>query len=194
MARRAVKLVGPRLTYWVIPAAWIPAKRKAPIRHKHFVGGQECLRLLSQVSLQRGFAGLVRGRTHEQAGEGQALCPHGADAVGDAQRDCRQRLTGRRTVVLGCTPVEAWTPEAHQVTGDRAVAPMPVGLPVTFVVDQVVPGGQEPWRVPAPIRERGPRTPHSRLWQPEGGKAGDDRPTALEQATAEEHPQQMEET
>ena len=71
---------------------------------------------------------------------------------------------------------------------------MPVGVPVTVVLDHVLPGGQQPRDAPAPIRECGPGTPHSRGWEPEVGEAGDDCAAALEQATAEEHPQQMEET
>ena len=32
--------------------------------------------------------------------------------------------------------MEAWPPEAHEVTGHRAVAPVPVGLPVALVLEK----------------------------------------------------------
>ena len=46
----------------------------------------------------------------------------------------------------------------------------------------------------ATIRERRPGTPHRCVRESESGQAGNDGATALEQATAEEHPQEMEET
>jgi hypothetical protein len=71
---------------------------------------------------------------------------------------------------------------------------VPVGLPVAVVLDHLLPGGQELRRAPATICERCPGTPHDRCWETEGGQAGNDGAAALEQATAEEHPQQVEET
>jgi hypothetical protein len=70
---------------------------------------------------------------------------------------------------------------------------VPVGLPGAVVLDDLLTGDQEPRRVPATIRERRPSTPHDRCWEPESGEAGNDGAAALEQATAEEHPQQVEE-
>ena len=90
--------------------------------------------------------------------------------------------------MLGRAVLKTRTPEADQVTRDRTVAPVPVGLPVTIVLDQLLPGSQQPRCVSATIRECGPGTPHSGSGESEVGQARDDGATALEQATAEEHP------
>lgn len=83
-------------------------------------------------------------------------------------------------------------PEAHEVTGPRAIAPVPVGLPGAIVQDHLLPGDQETGRLPATIRERCPSPPQRRCGEAEGCQAGNDRATALEQAAAEEHPQEVE--
>jgi hypothetical protein len=70
---------------------------------------------------------------------------------------------------------------------------MPVGLPATVVLDHVLPGSQEPRCVPVPIRECGPGAPHSRRGETKVSEARDNGTTALEQATAEQHPEEMEE-
>jgi hypothetical protein len=68
---------------------------------------------------------------------------------------------------------------------------MPVGLPPALVVDQLLPGRQEPRSVPAPIRERSPRTPHRRLRATKVSEARDNGTAALEQAPTQAHPEQM---
>jgi hypothetical protein len=62
---------------------------------------------------------------------------------------------------------------------------------MTVILDHLVPRGQQPRDAPATIRECGPGTPHCSGREPEGGHARDDRAATLEQAPAEEHPQQM---
>jgi hypothetical protein len=86
---------------------------KTAVCHERFVLGQEQLGLLEQLPLQRGFAWRIGVGTHQQAGDGEPLGAHPADAGGNAQRDCRKRLARCGTVVLGRTPVQARTPEAH---------------------------------------------------------------------------------
>jgi hypothetical protein len=71
---------------------------------------------------------------------------------------------------------------------------MPVGLPAAVVLDHVLPGSQEPRCVPGPIRECGPGTPPSRRGETQGSEARDNGAAALEQATAAQHPEEMEET
>ena len=70
---------------------------------------------------------------------------------------------------------------------------MPVGLPAAVVLDHVLPGGQEPRCVPASIRERGPGTPRRRCSETKVRETRDDSAAALQQATAEQHPKEMEE-
>jgi hypothetical protein len=119
---------------------------------------------------------------------------YGADTGGQAQWDRGQCLAGLRAGVLGRTRLEAWTPEAHEVAGHRAVAPMPVGLPMAVVLDHVLPGGQKLRRTPVTIRECGPGPPHSCRTETESSESGDDRAAALEQAPTEQRPQEMEKT
>jgi len=166
---------------------------KAPIGHQRFVRGEERLGLVEQPALHGRFPSLGHVSPDKQARQGQALGPDGADTRHDAEHDSGQRFACLAAVVLGGTPVQARTPEADQITSHRTVAPVPVGLPMALVVDQLLPGRQEPRGVPAPIRECSPRTPHRRRRETEGSEAGDDGAAALEQAPAEEHPEQVEE-
>src|SRR5262249_45173621 len=83
-------------------------------------------------------------------------------------------------------------PKAHEITGPGAVAPVLVGLPVAVVLDHLLPGGQEPRRVPASIRERGPGAPRRRRGETNIGERRENRPTALEQAPTQERPQEVE--
>jgi len=136
-----------------------------PIRHADCVGGHERWRLLEQRSLQGGCSWLVGCDTHELAGHGQALGRQGAEAGREAHGGRRQCLAGRRPGVLRRTPSETRTPETHQVTGDWAVAPMPVRLPLTVVLDHLRPGGQEPRGVPATISKRS-NSHAALLWRP----------------------------
>jgi len=165
---------------------------KAPIRDEHFIGSPACLGLLSESSLQGGCSGLIRCRTHEQTGDGEALCAHGADTRGDAQRDSGQRFASLGTVMLGRTLVETWPPEPDQITGNGPVAPMPVSLPLAVVLHHALPGGPERRDAPAPIRECGPGPPHGRRTATKIGKCGNDRTATLEQAPTEQCPQEVE--
>jgi hypothetical protein len=89
--------------------------------------------------------------------------------------------------------LEARTPEAGQVTGHWTVAAMPVGLPVAIVLHHLLPGRQELGGAPAPIRERGPGPPYGRRTEPTIGARRDNRAAALEQAPAEQCPEEVEE-
>jgi hypothetical protein len=51
---------------------------------------------------------------------------------------------------------------------------MPVRLPVTIVVHPLLPGSQQAPGTPVPIRQCGPRPPHSRRCEPKGSQSGDD--------------------
>ena len=111
----------------------------------------------------------------------------------EPERDGGQRLARLGTVVRGRTPWEARPPEAGQVTGHWPVAAMPVGLPVTIVLHHLLPGSQELCGAPATICECGPGPPHGRRTEPKIGECGDDRAAALEQAPAEQRPQEVKE-
>ena len=168
-------------------------QRNAPIRHKECVGGQARWRLASPLSRQRGFAWMRCCGTHQEAGPGPAVGPCRAATGRDAHGDGGEGLAGLGAGVRRHTPLPAWPPEAHEVTGDWAVAPMPMGVPGAVVLEHARPGGQALRCVPAPIGESGPCTPHGRSGEPQVGEPRENRPTALEQAAAEEPPQQVEE-
>ena len=147
---------------------------------------------MSQAPLQCGFASLAGRGPHQQARHGEPLCPYRTNACRDPERDGGERLTRLGTGVFSRTPLQTRTPEASQVTGHGALAPMPVGLPAAIVLDDTLPGGQEPRGVPAPIREGGPGPPHGRRTEPEIGECGDERAATLEQPPTEQRPQEVE--
>ena len=95
--------------------------------------------------------------------------------------------------MLGRAVLEPWAEEADEVTGDRTIAPILVGVKGLFLPDELLPGLQQLCRVPLAIRERRPGTPDGLLGQPQRGQPRDHGSSAQEQATAEEHPQEMKE-
>ena len=166
---------------------------KAPITDDRFGGGELRLDLLEQASLQGGFARLGPFAPHQEAGHGQTLRTDRPDPGREAHGDGRQRLPRCGRVVLGRAVLKPRTKEADQVTGDRAIAPVLVGLQAALFTDELLPGAQQLGGVPLAIRQSRPAAPDGMCSQPQIGKPRDDGPTALEQATAEQHPQQMEE-
>ena len=85
------------------------------------------------------------------------------------------------------------TKETDHVTGDWVIASIVVSLKAAFLVDELLPGAQQLGGVPLAIRQSRPGAPDGIRSQPSIGKSWDDGSTALEQATTEQHPQQMEE-
>jgi hypothetical protein len=96
--------------------------------------------------------------------------------------------------VLGRAVLKPRAKETDQVTSNRTVATVLVGLKGPFLLHEVLPGPQQLLGLPLAIRQSGPAAPHGLRRQPEIGKSRNDCPTALAQATAEQHPQQIEET
>jgi hypothetical protein len=70
---------------------------------------------------------------------------------------------------------------------------MPGGVPVAVVLDHALPGVQKLRRAPMSIGESRPRTSHGCSGEPKGGEPRDNGSAALEQATAEEHPEEVDE-
>ena len=68
-----------------------------------------------------------------------------------------------------------------------------LGLPVALVLPHLLPSSQELGGAPAPLRERGPGPPYGRRTEPKIGERRDDRAAALEQAPAEQCPEEVEE-
>jgi hypothetical protein len=95
--------------------------------------------------------------------------------------------------VLGRTVLEPWAEEADEVTGHRTIAPIWVGVEGLFLPDEWRPRLQHLCRVPLAIRESCPGTPDGFRGQPQPGQPRDHGSSAQEQATAEEHPQEMKE-
>jgi hypothetical protein len=95
--------------------------------------------------------------------------------------------------VLGRTGLEPWTKETDEVTGHRTIAPILVGMKGLFLPDELLPSLQHLGRVPLAIRERCPGTSDGLRGQPQRGQPRDHSSSAQEQATAEEHPQEMKE-
>src|SRR4030095_4635375 len=83
--------------------------------------------------------------------------------------------------------------EADEITGDRPISPILVGVKGLFLPDEVCPGLKQLGRLPFAIRKRRPGTPHRLLGQPQGGEPRDHRASAQEQATTEEQPQERKE-
>jgi hypothetical protein len=94
--------------------------------------------------------------------------------------------------MLGWIPLEPWPPELDEVTGDGTIAAMPVGLPLTVVLHYALPDGQELRGTPVSISQGGPGPPHGCGTEPEIGECGDDCAAALEQASTEQRPQEVE--
>jgi hypothetical protein len=95
--------------------------------------------------------------------------------------------------VLGRAVPQSRPEEADEVTGDRAIAPILVGVKDLFLPDEVLPRLQQLGRVPLAIRESCPGTPAGLRGQPQRSQPRDHSAAAQEQATAEEHPQAMKE-
>ena len=71
------------------------------------------------------------------------------------------------------------------VTGNRAIAPIAVGLQAAVLSDELLPRPQQLGGVPLTIRQSRPAAPDSIRSQPKMGEPRDDSPTALEEATTE---------
>jgi hypothetical protein len=94
--------------------------------------------------------------------------------------------------MLGRPSLATWPPETDQVPGDGTVAPLPVGLPLAVVLHHALPGAQERRDAPAPLRECGPGSPHGRCTETTCGECRKDGAATLEQASAEQRPQEVE--
>jgi hypothetical protein len=90
----------------------------------------------------------------------------------------------------GLTP---WTEEADQITSDRTIPAILVGMEGLLLLHEVSPGLEQLRRMPLAIRARRPGTPDCLLGQPERGAPRADGSATQEEATAEEHPQEMKE-
>jgi hypothetical protein len=74
------------------------------------------------------------------------------------------------------------------------IAPILVGVKGLFLPDELLPRLQQLGCVPLAIRESCPGTPDGLRGQPQRGQPRDHGSAAQEQATAQEHPQEMKET
>ena len=96
--------------------------------------------------------------------------------------------------MLGQAVLEPRAKEADQVTSHWTIAPVLVGSKGRFLPHELFPGPQQLLGLPLAIRQSGPAAPDGIRRKSEIGESRKHCPTALEQATAEQHPQQMEET
>ncbi len=158
------------------------------------VGGRQLLvGLLEQAELSSGVARRGRLAPYAQAGDRQTLGPDRPHAGGDAQRDGGQRLPRGGRGVLGRAVLQPRTEKADAVTGHRTLAPILVGVQGLFLPDELLPRLQSLGRVPLAIRQRRPGTPDGLRGQPQRGQPRDHGSAAPQQATAQEHPQAMQE-
>jgi len=142
---------------------------------------------------EQGFKASSTGLVHGMPPEPCVVVILGvAGDLARTTRDRWQRLTRLGAVVFSWTPLQARPPDAHEITSHRAVAPMPVGLPMAVVLYHALPSGQERRNAPASIRQGSPGPPHGRGTETAIGECGDDRTAALEQATTEQRPQEVE--
>jgi len=95
--------------------------------------------------------------------------------------------------MFGGAVLKPWTEEADQITSDRTIPTILVGVEGLLVLYEVSPGLEQLRRVPLAICERRPGTPDCLLGQSERGESRDDGSSTQEEATAEEHPQEMKE-
>ena len=158
------------------------------------VGGRQLLvGLLEQAELSSGVARRGRLAPYAQAGDRQTLGPDRPHAGGDAQREGGQRLPRGGRGVLGRAVLQPRTEKADAVTGHRTLAPILVGVQGLFLPDELLPRLQSLGRVPLAIRQRRPGTPDGLRGQPQRGQPRDHGSAAQQQATAQEHPQAMQE-
>jgi hypothetical protein len=95
--------------------------------------------------------------------------------------------------MVGGAVLKPWTKEADQITSDRTIPAILVGVEGLLLLHEMSPGREQLRRVPLAIRERRPGTSDPLLGQPERGEPRDDGSSTQEEATAEEHPQEMKE-
>src|SRR5207302_4511915 len=125
-------------------------------------------------------------------GERQPLFPHRPDPGSDPDRDRGPRLAGVRPIVGRRTVLQPGAEEADQITSDRAIAAMLSGLPAAFLLDPLLPSGDQPRRLPMTMGEGGPSAANGGRLQTERRQAGYDGAPALQKAAAHHHPEQME--
>ena len=166
---------------------------KPAIADQRFVGRQLRVGLLEQAELSSGVARLGRLAPYEQAGDRQTLGPDRPNTCSDAQWDGGQRLPRGGRVVLGRAALQPRTDKADEVTGHWTIAPILVGVQDRFLLDELLPRLQQLGRVPLAIRQSRPGTPDGLRGQPQRGQPRDHAAAAQEQATAQEHPQAMQE-
>src|SRR5215510_11321473 len=76
--------------------------------------------------------------------------------------------------MFGGAGLKPWTEEADQITSDRTIPAILVGVEGLLLLHEVSPGLEQLRRVPLAIRERRPGTPDRLLGQPERGEPRDD--------------------
>ncbi len=81
--------------------------------------------------------------------------------------------------------------EADQIPGDRAIAAVLFGLPVTFGLHLLLPGVYQVGSLPVAVSQRGPGASDGRRGQAKCGQGGNDGAPALQKATAAKHPEQV---
>ena len=81
----------------------------------------------------------------------------------------RERLPRSRRVVLGRAGLQPRAEAADEVTGDRTIPAILVGLKGLLLSDEVAPGCEQRRCVPLAIRERRPGPPDRRRGQPSRG-------------------------
>ena len=90
--------------------------------------------------------------------------------------------------MVGGAVLQPWTEEADQITSDRTIPALLVGVAGLLLLHEVSPDRVHLRRVPLAIRERCPGPPDRLLGQPARGEPRDDGSSTQEEATAEEHP------
>jgi hypothetical protein len=179
--------------------AWSPgflplAEGKAAIADQRFVGGERGAGLLEQTHRQVGLAGLGCLAPDEEAGHRQTRGPPSPHARGNAQGASGSGLPGGGRIVLGRAVPKPRPEEPAEVTGDRTIPTIRVGVKDLCMLYEGLPGLQHLGRGPLPLRPRRPGTPDGGLGQPQRGEPRDHGASTPEQATAQAPPQAMKET
>jgi hypothetical protein len=130
-------------------------------------------------------------------GQYQVVPDLGVDRPPDphpCQDDSREGIVGRGLVVLAYTPAEPRAEEADQVTGHRAETFIPMGMPLVFLQEHLLPRLHEGLDGSAPICQGCSGASNGVRGESPVGQRGETGAPAEQEPTGDERPKEPEHT
>jgi len=158
-----------------------------PIKEQYFIGHQDASRLLQELVEQPLLVDALL-RPQDETKKREAHISDPTDIHQEAQSDSWNGASGQGVEEFPDLPVQARAPESGNIARDRVKALIPAGLPMALGQDCGPEGLKEGIYRPGPCPKGLAAAADLGLHQAEGLESGKDRPSALQEGTAEHGP------